>query len=153
MTVKKPKTALKKRGRKTLYTQKIADEICERISQGVSEREIADIPGMPSYRTIQDWKGRYPEFLHQSARARKESAQYYDDCRHKIISDLHVQLQRHMAHGGDFPRGAVEAYRVLIQELARDAALRDDENFGDRKKVDVSTNAPIQVVFKDDLED
>lgn len=38
----------------------------------------------------------------------------------------------------DLPRGYVEAQKLLVQELNREAAIRDDRNYGDRRRVAVT---------------
>jgi hypothetical protein len=43
-------------GRPTIYTQAIDDEICEKIAQGMSLREICKADGMPSRDSIYAWK-------------------------------------------------------------------------------------------------
>ena len=160
MTVSKPKASPKKNGRPTRYTPKLAKQIVELIEKGVSERSIAKMSGMPDTSTIWRWKGEHPEFCNQSARARKQSAQAYRERALSVAKDVSqladTVVQNIISESSplvELPKGYVEAKKLYIQELNREAALRDDENFGDRKKVDVSTNAPIQVVFKDDLED
>lgn len=160
MTVKKPKTALKKRGRNPLYSEKLASQIIELIEKGVSEAKIGKMAGMPDARTILRWKDKYPEFCRRSARARKVSAGTFREEALNVARDVSqladTVVQNIISESSplvELPKGYVEAKKLYIQELNREAALRDDENFGDRKKVDVSTNAPIQVVFKDDLED
>lgn len=52
-------------------------------------------------------------------------------------------MQTRLSTGEDFPKGAVEAYKVLMQEKARQAAWRDDSRYGNRKtvKVDATDNA------------
>lgn len=58
-------------GRKDSYTQKIADEICERIAQGEPLRQICRDEGMPAWRTVYDWINKYEDFSTAIARARE----------------------------------------------------------------------------------
>lgn len=44
------------------------------------------------------------------------------------------------------PRGVVEAIRASMQEDAREAAIRDDSRYGDRKRVGVELDAPKKAV-------
>ena len=48
---KKPK----KTGRPTKYSVEIAQEICERLSDGEPLRQICRSDGMPAWRTVYDW--------------------------------------------------------------------------------------------------
>lgn len=66
-------------GRPSTYSKKIADEVCEKISNGMSLREICRAEGMPDRSTIFDWLYKYKEFAHQYAQARDEQADIYAD--------------------------------------------------------------------------
>jgi hypothetical protein len=136
-------SASKKRGRPSKYTEDLAQKVCDLIREGKSERQICKMPGMPSFDALNDWKTKYPEFLHQSARAREESAEKFNDELLDLQDELNDQLQTRLSTGEDFPKGAVEAYKVLMQEKARQAAWRDDSRYGNRKtvKVDATENA------------
>lgn len=153
MTTKKTATSKKKVGRPSLYTDELADKIVGLIEEGYSERQIGKMAGMPSAVTIWKWKEERPEFLKRSARAREASAELFDDKRREAAEWLMQEAENRNENGKSFPKGVVDAVRAVMQEHARSAALRDDSRFGDRKKVDVTTTAPVQVVFKDDLED
>lgn len=152
MTTKKTATS-KKVGRPTLYTEALAEKIVGLIEEGYSERQIGQMPGMPTARTILRWKDENAEFCRRSARAREASAELFDDKRREAAEWLLQMAEERNTSGKSFPKGVVDAVRAVMQEHARSAALRDDSRFGDRKKVDVTTTAPVQVVFKDDLED
>lgn len=58
-------------GRKDTYTQKIADEICERIAQGEPLRQICRDEHMPAWRTVYDWTINHEDFAASIARARE----------------------------------------------------------------------------------
>lgn len=137
MTVKKTEEAPKKGGRPSEYTDDLAKEICRRIAEGDSEYKIGRDENMPSRATIQRWKTEKEWFRDRSARARKESAFKFDDERIEEIEDLKRTAALHLKLGKDLPKGYVEAKKLICQELARSAALRNDELFGDRKKVSI----------------
>ena len=128
-------TTKNKVGRPSSYTQELADVIIELIRNGYSEREICKKRGMPSLKTLWNWKDKYPEFLQQSARARADSAEFYNDQRQKKADELYKIAKKHLKMGLDIPKGVVEAIKVSIQEDAREAGLRDDSRYGDRKRV------------------
>lgn len=128
-------TTKNKVGRPSSYTQELADVIIELIRNGYSEREICKKRGMPSLKTLWNWKDKYPEFLQQSARARADSADFYNDRRMKKAEELYEIAQRHLKAGESIPKGVVEAIKVSIQEDARESGLRDDSRYGDRKRV------------------
>ncbi len=160
---KTKKTATKKkRGRPTLYSKELADKIIDLIESGVSETKISKKNGMPSLRTLQNWKDKYPDFLQRSARARQTSAEMFRDEALKIAYDTaqfaeDVANHKKLTIGGiplcDIPKGYVDAKKLLIQELNREAALRDDSRFGDRKRVQMTgkDDGPIEVKQEVDL--
>lgn len=149
-------TTKPKRGRKTLYSKSLADKICDLIREGKSERQISRMKGMPSYVTIGRWKDEHPDFCLQSARARADSADMFNERRMKKSEELYKIAKLHLSQMLDIPKGVVEAIKVSIQEDAREAGLRDDSRFGDRKKVVVtgSNDEPVKIeaVHKYDLE-
>lgn len=140
---KETKAAPKKMGRPSKYTEELAQKICDLIREGKSERQICKMPNMPTAMTLRRWKEGNPDFCAQSARAREESAEKFNDDLLELQDELNDQLQTRLMNGEDFPKGAVEAYKVLMQEKARQAAWRDDSRYGNRKtvKVDATDDA------------
>lgn len=59
-------------GRKSTYDQKVADTICEKLSQGIPLAEICRGEGMPCVRTVSDWRLAHANFDAAIARARVE---------------------------------------------------------------------------------
>lgn len=63
-------------GRPSDYTSELAEEICARIANGQSIREIERTDGMPAMSTIFRWLAKFPEFQEQYARAREAQAEH-----------------------------------------------------------------------------
>jgi hypothetical protein len=61
-------------GRPTLYSQELADKICEQLAMGKSLRTACNEKGMPSIAVIFLWFRTNKEFLEQYARAKQESS-------------------------------------------------------------------------------
>lgn len=61
-------------GRASSFTQKIADEICERIADGESLRAVCRDAGMPPASTVCRWLVENAAFSEQYARARESQA-------------------------------------------------------------------------------
>jgi hypothetical protein len=59
-----------KRGAVTTYTEELATEICERLSEGEPLRKICRSAHMPAWRTVYDWMKWHAEFAARIARAR-----------------------------------------------------------------------------------
>lgn len=70
-------------GRPSKYTPKLASEICNLISQGISLRKICDMEGMPGRGTVLSWLTRESDFRTdfqiQYAQARKAQAYGWAD--------------------------------------------------------------------------
>jgi predicted ATPase with chaperone activity len=66
-------------GRPTDYSSEIADEICRRISQGETVRQIIAAEGMPAESTIYLWIAKHPEFSEKYARAREVQLERWED--------------------------------------------------------------------------
>lgn len=141
------KSAPRKPGRPTKYTPELAEKICDLIREGMSERKICKMPDMPTAPTLRKWKDDRSEFLSQSARAREESAALYrekalgiaQETANTAVRALRGEITDALGETvKDLPRGYVEAQKLLVQELNREAALRDDRNYGDRRRVAVT---------------
>ncbi len=58
-------------GRKSEYTEEVANAICEQLAEGIPLREICRQDGMPAWRTVYDWKDAHPDFATRITRARE----------------------------------------------------------------------------------
>jgi Bacteriophage Sf6, terminase small subunit-like len=70
---RKKKTAKRDRGRPSIFNPKVASEICERIADGETLRQICSDRSMPAKTTVLRWLARAEngEFRDQYARARE----------------------------------------------------------------------------------
>lgn len=142
-----------KSGRPSLYSDALAEKIVELIEAGYSERQIEAMEGMPSRRTMLRWKDEHPEFCRLSARAREASAALFRERALQVAIDT-ADLADRIANRdpddplalADFPKGYIDAKKLLVQELNREAAIRDDSRYGDRKRVGVELDAPKKAV-------
>lgn len=139
--------SIKPRGRPTKYTEELANQICDLIREGKSERTIAKMEGMPEARTMIRWKADHVYFCQQSIQARAESAELFNDRRMEKADQLYRLALEHLETGTDFPKGVVEAFKVAISEDARQAALRDDRKFSSRKRLELAGDKerPLQI--------
>ena len=64
---------------KTKFTQKLSDDICERISDGQSVREITRDESMPAMSTVFRWLADKDDFREQYARACTARAEHIFD--------------------------------------------------------------------------
>lgn len=70
-------------GRPTIFSQELADEICERLADGESLKAICAAPEMPNRSTVFRWLASNKDFCDQYARAREAQADVLAD---EIIS-------------------------------------------------------------------
>ncbi len=66
-------------GRPSSFTSAVADFICERLSEGISLREICRAEDMPSKTTVMRWLADKPEFRDHYAIAREAQAEHMAD--------------------------------------------------------------------------
>lgn len=60
------------RGRPEIYTQELADKVCQRIAEGYSMRTVCKPDDMPGLTTIFKWLREKEDFAKQYARATSE---------------------------------------------------------------------------------
>jgi hypothetical protein len=66
-------------GRPSLYTEPLAERICEELMAGNSLRKICEADDMPDRVTVIRWMGKDEAFATKCARARDEQADLMDD--------------------------------------------------------------------------
>ena len=69
--VSAPKKVGAPKGSGSKYTDEIAEQICELVSNGVNLRQVCRIEVMPSWRTVYNWVVERPDFASRLARARE----------------------------------------------------------------------------------
>lgn len=119
-------------GRPTVFSEEIAEKIAELIRDGYSERQIEKMEGMPSRGTMTRWKHSNAAFCRLTVEARQASAELYDEKRLEVVERLKDRALASLESGEDMPRSAVDALKVVIQEYARQASIRDDARYSDR---------------------
>src|SRR4051812_8589250 len=68
--------------RQSLFSQDLADTICERLSEGLSLRKVCAAAGMPDIRTVLRWLGQNAEFRAQYEEARQaQQAHIFEELR------------------------------------------------------------------------
>lgn len=82
------------KGRPTDYTEDLANNICERISNGESLKKITDEEAYPSRVSVHAWLIKYPDFLNKYEAARDMQADVYADEMDDIARDEKLDVQR-----------------------------------------------------------
>lgn len=160
MTEKKKSLGASKKaqGRPTDYTLDKADQICEWYSNGQTLTACCRELGI-GRTTLYRWMVAHPEFSERLARARELFADSLaDEC--LVIADNTEEGQ--IVEEGTNDNGAF--YKVKKADMIDHRKLKVDTRlkllakwaparYGDKKQVDVNNVTPVQVVFKNDLED
>lgn len=121
-------------GRPSIFTQAIADEICERLSKGESLRTICEDDHMPGRTTVHRWLGEGKAFQDQYARAREIQADYYAD---RIVDDAMV------ATDAQIGRLRMDALKWAAGKLA-------PKRYGEKVQQEVSgpNGGPVETVIR-----
>ena len=120
---------MSKKGRPTIYSNDVAFQICDRLSDGEPLKRICTDPTMPAKTTVYRWRHENAEFRDMYARAREDQADTFAD----DIVDI--------ADSEEDPNRA----RVRIDARKWVAAKLKERAYGDRVKVDGNhkvTNEP-----------
>lgn len=132
-------------GRHTTFTQETFDLICERLSQGLSLREICRADDMPDEHSVRRWViADYNGIAPQYARARQAQAEHWadeillaaDDGTNDYVERVNAKGEKEMALDREhIQRSAlrVEARKWLLSKLL-------PKTYGDRTKLDVTHN-------------
>src|SRR5271170_1472379 len=115
-------------GRPSIYSDKLADDICDLIMAGKTLVAIAALEGFPSPKTICRWLNEKPDFDIKCTRARLMQAELMD----QMILDVAENTDEDNAFAS---KVRISAYQWRASKLA-------PKRFGDRSVVehDVSDN-------------
>lgn len=120
-----------KAGRPSLYTPKLAQEICDRVAEGESMRSICVCEGMPDRKTVLRWLESYPEFAAKHARAREAQADVMDE---RIMDEAEAATPE-MAN---VARLRIDAFKWRAGRLA-------PKKYGDKLTVGGDVENPLRV--------
>lgn len=121
-------------GRPSLYSQSIADAICDRITGGESLRSVCRDEDMPDKSTVLRWLGRdeYQGFRDQYARACELRSEHWGDEILNIADDDTTDVQR--------AKLRVDTRKWLMSKMA-------PKKYGDRVSAEITgkDGGPVQV--------
>ncbi len=132
----------RKRGRQTIYTQEIADEICLRLSKGESLNAICKTPGMPLEQTVRNWHvNDINGFAAKYAQARIAQAHRWAE-EIVALSDMPPPL----TPDGRYDSGAVAHQRLMVDTRKWLLSKVLPKVYGDRMNLDHAGSVTINVV-------
>ncbi len=130
----------KKNGRPTLYTQELADKICEQLALGNSMRTVCKGDDMPCLSTVFKWIRENKEFMQQYARAKEESA----DALAEEILDISDESIGVIKKGAAKKSSALaQAQRLRVDTRKWIASKLKPKKYGD--KLDLSTGGGKEI--------
>lgn len=138
------------RGRPSIYTDAIAEEICGRIAEGLSIREISALDGMPSERAIWAWVGNNPDFQPRYARAKEHQMERFAEEIVRISDDGTNDWMKRQAGEDDLPNHEhinrsklrVESRKWLMSKLA-------PKKYGEKVAVDHSGTVTLEQMLSE----
>ncbi len=121
-------------GRPSIYSNKVAQLICDHLAEGESLRRICAGPGMPDRLTVMRWQANNGEFATKCARARAWQADLMDD----LILDIADACTPETAAAD---RVKISAYQWRASKLA-------PKKYGDKIAMEHTgpNNGPIQTI-------
>lgn len=136
-------------GRPTVYTEELGDEICERLSDGQSLREICSDPDMPNRSTIYRWTSHVEGFSNQYTRAREEQARaLVDDIVDIADNGSNDWMERNQGGNvGWVTNGeALQRSRLRVDTRKWIASKIIPKIYGDKQEIDVNAQVSINLV-------
>ena len=113
-----------KNGRPTDYTEDLVNDFCSRIALGRSLRSVVTDEGMPSHQTVYNWLGKFPVFVEQYTRAKKDSAD--------ADADRIEEIAEKVLTGAYEPQQA----RVAIDAYKWTAGKKRPKKYGDKQFIE-----------------
>ena len=130
-------------GRPSKYTPELADEICQRLSNGEPLRQICRDDHMPAWQKIYEWMAKDEKLSGFIARAREVGQ---DAIAEDIFSEMMQEPERILSEGG----GRIDAGYVQLIKARADIKLKllakwNPKRYGDRVQVAGSKDEPMEV--------
>lgn len=134
--------------RASTFTQEIADEICERLSEGEPLRQICRDERMPAWRTVYAWKTGDADFNARIAGAREAG---YDAIAHECleIADETGFDTLSTEHGDRANSEWISRSKLRVETRLKLLAKWDPKRYGD--KVQTELSGSVQTVSRIEL--
>ena len=140
-------------GRPTLYTQELADIVCERLANGESMRSVARDDSMPAMSTLFKWLRDIKAFSEQYTRAKEESANaLFEDLLDIADNSTNDYMTRQSKSGEDYESVNPEAIaRSRLRVDTRKWALSKlmPKKYGERIAVAGEPENPLTMIIKE----
>ena len=121
-------------GRPTLYNDKLADQICEKIALGESLKQICNRDDLPCRDTVFQWRHKNPSFSDKYSRAVNQGVDIQIERMIDEIEDFKLSEDRKVANA------EVQKLRLKIDTLKWIAAKVLPKKYGDKLQVEHGLN-------------
>lgn len=146
-----------KQGRPSVYSDKVANDICIRIALGESLRRICMEEGMPAQSSVYEWLLRYSDFSEKYARARELQAETQFDELTDIV-DQPPELNYVTDKNGELVEVKFDSSYVAWMKLRVDtrkwtAARMAPKKYGEQKQAEEKSDPTVIDVSVRDMLD
>jgi len=139
-------------GRPSSYTPEAATEICSRIAEGETVRQIAADDHMPAQGTIFRWLNEHEAFQEQYARARERQLDRWEDEIVEIADDSTNDWMTRESASGRIDEVAnhdhIARSRLRVDARKWIMSKRLPRKYGERLGVEGADGGPVQVVVR-----
>lgn len=136
-------------GRVTTYTEKIANQICARISEGEPLRVICREKGMPAWRTVYGWMESNPDFAARFAHARELG---FDAIAEDTIEMIDEQPERtETQFGSKVDPGHVQWQKNRVEQRLKLLAKWSPTKYGDRQAIDLNGRLSVSEMSDEEI--
>ncbi len=129
-----------------MFSQEVADAICERISNGESLRAICDDEQMPAASTVFKWLTEQQTFSEQYARAREAQADALFDDILDIADDARNDWmeRRGEEDAGWTANGEhIQCSKLRVDARKWMAGKLKPKKYGDKQEIDLTVNGAL----------
>jgi hypothetical protein len=135
--------ATRRRGPKSIYTQKLGDTVCERVGRGEPLAAVCRELGI-GRQTVHDWRATNPQFNVQFARARDNG---YDAIAEQVLEIADDERKDWILtkKGTLCDETAVSRARLMVESRLKLLAKWDPARYGDRLIEDKEVRVTVTV--------
>jgi len=136
------------RGRRSLYTDELAEEICDRLSEGEPLAHICLDDHMPAVSTVYDWREAHKDFSVGFARARDRGFdRIAADCL-AIADDKSGDVIKGGRRAGELDKEFAERSKIRIETRLKLLAKWDPKRYGEKATVDMNVTGDIAALIE-----
>lgn len=125
------------------FNQAIADEICERLTEGESLRSIVKDEHMPASSTVFKWLNNKADFAEQYARAREAQADTLADEIVDIADDGANDFMEREDGSTQYNGDAVQRSKLRVDARKWVASKLKPKKYGDRQLIGSDPDNPL----------